>query len=313
MKNIKEKVLSPISGTNNVLLLNQIESKVLIENYRQYYKIDITNLFINTPTVKIYKCLDSGYSFYYPFHIAGDDEFYQHFGKLDWYYLPWKWEHQQCASLVKDGDRVLEVGAGRGDFIAHLSKLKKINAVGLELNSDVVKKANSSGIKLINQPIEDYAKLAPNSYDIVCSFQVLEHITNVGEVIQAMIKCLKPNGTLLVSVPNNDSFIGANVLPSKALNMPPHHMGLWNQNSLENLVKYFPLTIRKILIEPLQPIHASTFHYNFVRKLLFNNNFLVRVYWKLKIYHLSSPFITLFSKKITGHSIIAVYEKNKNN
>jgi len=310
MRNTELEVISPITGSKNVAELEQIVSKHLIENYWQHYNIDITYLLAKTPTVSIYKCLDSGYRFYYPFNIAGDDKFYRHFGKFEWYYLPWKWEHQQCAELVHDGDRVLEVGAGKGDFIFNLSKLKDIDAVGLELNSDAIGLAAGSNTKLLNQTIEEHAKVASGRYNMVCSFQVLEHVPNVRTFVQAMVKCLKPGGTLLISVPNNDSFIGLNIHSSRFLNMPPHHLGLWDQNSLQSLAKFFPIVHREFKIEPLQINHSDLYQFNIVKRIFFKSNFLVRVYWKLRIHKLFRPLIMWFANRIVGHSIIAIYEKN---
>lgn len=311
MKKTIEEVLSPITDSNNVILLEQFDSASLINSYQKQFDIDISYLFVQKSLIDLYECLDTGYRFYYPFSTAGDDGFYGHFGKFDWYYLPWKWEHQQCANILKDGDSVLEVGAGKGDFINALSKLKNIEATGLELNSAAISLAVGTNTKLINQSIEDHAEIACGRYDMVCSFQVLEHIPKTKEFLQAMIKSLKPKGKLLISVPNNDSFIGTNILPSKILNMPPHHMGLWDKKALKSLENYFPITLKELIIEPLQAIHSNTYHYNLVYKIFFRSKFLIRIYWKLRLYILVRPIINLFANQIIGHSIIAIYEKKQ--
>ena len=100
MKNIKNNILSPITGSANVSLEDTIDSKYLIESYLEQFKLDISYLFNNISCVYIYKCMDTGYRFYYPLNIAGDDSFYGHLGKLGWYYLPWKWERCWFVSSV---------------------------------------------------------------------------------------------------------------------------------------------------------------------------------------------------------------------
>jgi SAM-dependent methyltransferase len=259
--------------------------------------------------VSIFRCVETGFRFYHPFVIAGDDKFYRHFGKYDWYYLPWKWEHEECLKYIMENDTVLEVGAANGNFLGGLKRLRNIDGVGLELNSDAVRQARENGIQLINQSIEEHALVKTEGYDIVCSFQVLEHIAEVKNVIASMLACLKPSGKLIISVPNNDSFIKDNPLPSEILNMPPHHMGLWNEESLKNLCKIFPLDLIEMLIEPLQPAQLDTYQYVIVKKALFNSNLLARIYWKLRIYLLLRPLLRLFSSRIVGHSILCVYSR----
>lgn len=39
--------------------------------------IDVSDFFNSIKKVSIYKCLDTGYRFYYPFNISGDNIFYQ--------------------------------------------------------------------------------------------------------------------------------------------------------------------------------------------------------------------------------------------
>ena len=64
-------------------------------------------------------------------------------------------------------------------------------------------------------------------------------------------------------------------------------------------------------IEPLQAIHSNTYHYNLVYKIFFRSKFLIRIYWKLRLYILVRPIINLFANQIIGHSIIAIYEKKQ--
>lgn len=303
------KVVSPITGKPNVTLERELDSETLIRNYKSKFGIDVCYLFENIKSVSIFRCLETGFRFYYPFNLSGDNNFYKHFGKYDWYYLPWKWEHEACLNYIKERDRVLEVGAAVGDFLKRIKILKHAECVGLELNTDAVSFAKKTGVKVINQSIEDHAKENFEKYDVVVSFQVLEHVSNVREVINSMISCLKPGGKLVISVPNNDSFISDNTLPSEILNMPPHHMGLWNESSLKNLAKVFPLEFVDALFEPLQYAQMGTYQYIRTKKVLFNSSLLIRIYWKLKVYLIFRPFLNLFVKNIKGHTIMCVYHK----
>ncbi|MEP2668350.1 MAG: class I SAM-dependent methyltransferase [Cyclobacteriaceae bacterium] len=303
------KVVSPLTGKLDVILERELDSEQLIQKYSNKFGIDVRYLFEGTKSISIFRCLETGYRFYYPFNLSGDNNFYKHFGKYDWYYLPWKWEHEACVKHIKEKDRVLEVGAAVGDFLKQIKTLKHAECVGLEINTEAVFIANKKGIRVINQSIENHAKENFEKYDVVVSFQVLEHVSNVKEVINSMIGCLKPGGKLVISVPNNDSFIKDNTLPSEILNMPPHHMGLWNESSLKNLTHVFPLKFVDVLIEPLQHAQMSTYQYIRTKQVLFNSTLLMRIFWKLKIYLMFRPLLNLFTSNIKGHTIMCVYHK----
>jgi len=41
--------------------------------------------------------------------------------------------------------------------------------------------------------------------------------------------------------------------------MPPHHMGLWNEEVFKNIAKVFNLKFVKVHFEPLQEYHKEYF------------------------------------------------------
>ncbi len=278
-----------------------INTKELIASYKSTFNIDTAPFFQGINQIFQYKCLKTGFRFYYPFHIYGDGPFYEQLEKFDWYYMPWKWEHEQAYSIVNPGLKVLEVGCGKGSFIAKLQNELNATTVGLELNDTAVEFGKENGIDIRNESIETHAIGNPAKYDIVCSFQVLEHIPNVQEFIQSSVHALKSGGSLVVSVPNNDSFLGKSY---NILNLPPHHMGLWNEKSLRSLVNYFPLKFKDVYLEPLQPYHLDYFNNTVIdylnTKLKIRKSFLARF---------KSLFTYFSSKRFKAFTIQVVFEK----
>ncbi len=305
---------SPLTNKDNVVCERSIKTSDIIELYKKEYNIDLNSTFNGITYISLYKCLDTNYRFYYPFHLQGDDRFYSALSKENWYYRPWKWEHEQCKKFIKDDFKLLEVGAGSGSFINKISQyFKNIECVGLEFNTSAIEIARNSGINLLNESIEIHSNNKQEYYDLVCSFQVLEHISEVYPFIEAQLKCLKKGGKLLISVPNNDSFLKENTLNSKILNMPPHHMGLWNEKSLTSLTSIFNIKLEKILFEPLQVEHYDTYQYTIIKKIFLNIDWIAQIYWrlhwKLGLHKIFRIHIKNNSHKIIGHTIIAVYQK----
>lgn len=249
-------VISPLTNKSNTKLISAIPTSEIIKRYKENFDIDVAGFFSGLVYVEIHKCIDTGFMFYQPFNVDGDGVFYEQLQQFDWYYMPWKWEHEQVFKQINASDKVLEIGCGPAHFI---QKLKDQNVVctGLELNQKTVKEATAKNLDVRNEMVQFHAMTFEESYDVVCSFQVMEHIAEIKEVIDASIKCLKKGGRLFISVPNNGSFLGLD--DWNILNMPPHHMGLWNKQSLTSLQNIFPLKLKNIYLENMEEHHKPYF------------------------------------------------------
>lgn len=302
-------VTSTLVKNGTTHLKNKIPVRLLVNEYKKQFDMDVSSIFEGLTDVEIYECDATGYRFYYPLNICGDSKFYERLQEYDWYYLPWKWEHQEFSKLIKDHDRILEVGCGQGDFIQNLLKQNNtIQCVGLELNKSAVKTLDR--FEIINERIEDYSVYNKEKYDVVCSFQVVEHIAEVGSFISSQIECLKKGGTLVISVPNNDSFLGST--DQEILNMPPHHMGLWNPSSLKSVADLYGLELVNIICEPLQENHFN-FYFRVSMKKYFGD-FISKVINRLFIITKMTYFVHKRLKRksadITGQCVLAIYRKN---
>ncbi len=117
---------------------------------------------------------------------------------------------------------------------------------------------------------------------------------------------MKPNGKLIICVPNNDSFIKYD--NGGILNLPPHHMGLWGNVSLKNLTNIFDIENCELIYEPLQNYHNNWFVYLKIKKY-FKFNLISKILFKIiKTLKLDIFILKNYNDNI-GHSIIAVYTK----
>jgi 2-polyprenyl-3-methyl-5-hydroxy-6-metoxy-1,4-benzoquinol methylase len=303
------KVFSPLVPQSECELLSTIPVDEIVSNYHKILpKVNVSRLLQGHAQLSLYKCCESEYEFYWPFETAGDDQFYAELSSHDWYYQDWKWEHEAALKHIENGQRVLEVGAGSGSFLKKLKSLKEVDTIGLEFNADVKQYASNSGVNLIDQSIQEFSKNHKGEFDVVCSFQVLEHVAEVRSFLKSMIECLKPSGILIIGVPNNDSFIGSNAHFSKVLNMPPHHMGKWSSASLSYLKDVFAVELLDLEREPLQDLHFETFLYNRLYKI-FGSSLVLRVLYKLRLVELFRRHFKKRQSSELGHSINAYYRK----
>ncbi|PRY15774.1 methyltransferase family protein [Pontibacter ummariensis] len=300
-------VNSPLSGKAS-RLIGKVDREWLVKAYSGSFGIDVLPLLPNNIDLALYEDIEYKYRFFHPFHVTGDDKFYQGLEKFDWYYMPWKWEHEVSLNYIKNNLKVLEVGCGSGGFLKKVSsKVGKDNVVGLELNSDAVSRLQAEDYLVYDSDITKFSSTNKDVFDLVCSFQVLEHIADVRGFINAKIDCLKRGGKLIISVPNNDSTL-FHINYGGALNYPPHHLGMWNKASLKALQDLFPIKLKKFYFEPLQEYHWD-WYLSIIDYKVDNSSFsrFLKKYPRLKS-NLHS-LLRLLKPSIKGHSIVAVYEK----
>ena len=243
------KVLSPLTHRQSVTLQEKLDSKRIVAQYEAEFAFDARPYFENVDSVALYRCNETGYRFYYPPRVAGGSELYEHLQRLPWYYRSWKWEYDVADKYITERDYVLDVGCGFGGFL-HKLRDRNVRCAGLEFNPRAVATAASNGLQVYPETIHDHASNNPDQYSVVCAFQVLEHIEAAGDFIADCLKAIKPYGKLIIGVPNNNPFLFKHD-KYHTLNLPPHHMGLWNKKSLKNLQKVFPLRPCSFRIEPL--------------------------------------------------------------
>ena len=100
------KIRSPLTKLRNTQLEKVLETDFIIDCYKKQLNIDVSKYFKDIKKISIYKCLDTGYRFYYPLNIYGDGKFYESLEKHSWYYMDWKWEHEIASNIIKPKDRV---------------------------------------------------------------------------------------------------------------------------------------------------------------------------------------------------------------
>jgi len=297
------QIVSPLTKSPNIKKILEIDSTLIINKYKTEINIDVNRFFKEFKSISLYKCNDTGYKFYYPFTSIGDKEFYEDLSKNRPNYYSNRWEHKKALKFIESDKSVLEIGSGFGAFLKFL-KENKIEAKGLELNPHAVLKCLEEGLDVKQKLIQEEAEISINGYDVVCSFQVLEHITEVHSFIESSIEVIKKNGKLIIGVPNNNPFLFIND-KYHTLNLPPHHAGLWDKNSLKSLEKLFSLKLMNIEFEPLE-VSYSYFINHQIRNA--SNIFLKKI---LYLFNKLMPILLkkLICRFIKGRNVIVIYKK----
>ena len=231
---------------------------------------------------------------------------------------------QKHLGAVKDiirqelGDQSLvEVGCGKGAFS---SLLKTKDYTGIEFSENARNIGRSLGRNIITESIEDHANSNEGIYDVVCSFQVVEHTSNPRTFIEGCTKALKPGGTLILTTPAEDSFL--QYIQDFALNMPPHHVTKWTDKCLTNLENQFNIKCVHLAHEPLNSFHIPWYFTSMVvhqlNKTLGISHSLIKCPRHLVSHGIANVLYKLLGKDLPsvyqghGHTVIAVYKKSAN-
>ena len=107
--------------------------------------------------------------------------------------------------------------------------------------------------------IGDYANNKQEIFDIVCSFQVLEHFEDPSEYFKSAYKLLKPGGLLITSVPSEDSFVGTLNPKDNIFNAPPHHITRWTDKALCTYAQSFGYEECELHHLPVEKQHHKWF------------------------------------------------------
>lgn len=246
----------PLCGGSRTTRQTSIEVASIISRWLQDFEIDVRGEFGEVALVDFYKCCDCHLGFFWPASIVGSPELYAVLQKIDWYYPPRKWEHDMALQDINGSRNGIEIGCGFGDFVARVKNQMNIPFDGCEQNPSAVQVARSKGIPIL---LEDSASLAarfPEAYDVVCSFQVLEHVDQPSHFLKTMCDLLRPGGKLLLGLPNGDSFLKHQF---NVFDMPPHHMTRWTAEVLTRLQAWFPLKLTRIAYEPLSETQVDVY------------------------------------------------------
>ncbi|WP_282781030.1 class I SAM-dependent methyltransferase [Phaeodactylibacter xiamenensis] len=188
---------------------------------------------------KVVSCLKCGLCYSSPF-TAGDERFYTL--AYDRHSYPkWKWEFQETLDTLKKkekGFRILEVGAGNGMFIKSILKnlTSKENIFCTEYSSYGLQELKKLGVNCFSDDIRNIN--FENKFDVICLFQVLEHLDDLDSLFSKLDSLLNQGGDLFIAVPNYKfiEFIEKNDL---LLDMPPNHVSRWTEKAFQTIATKF--------------------------------------------------------------------------
>lgn len=165
---------------------------------------------------------------------------------------------------------VLDIGAGTGDFLS-AAKSGGWKIDGIEPNSHAKKLAEQKGIYLT----QETATLKSQSYDIITMWHVLEHVYDLEDQIRELKRLVKPNGFVIIAVPNFKSYDAKYYKTFWAAYDVPRHLWHFSKTAIQRLFEEHGLQLEKTL-----PMKFDSFYVSLLSEKYKNGkmNFL-KAFW----------------------------------
>jgi SAM-dependent methyltransferase len=129
------------------------------------------------------------------------------------------------------GGSILDVGCASGVFLESLGQ--NWNRHGVELFHLAVERSRSRPGIVVHESDLSSVAFATESFDVVCSFDVIEHLTDPMSIFREARRILKPGGWLLLGTGNSGS-LAARMAGSRWTYMCiPEHISFFNPRSLK--------------------------------------------------------------------------------
>jgi len=155
-------------------------------------------------------------------------------------------------SLQPNKGSILDIGAGTGDFLS-VAKENGWHTIGVEPSEKAKAIAKSKGVSFVGDPNE----LDSHSFDVISMWHVLEHVPNLENQIKELKRLLKPNGTLLIAVPNFKSFDAKHYGKFWAAYDVPIHFWHFSKTAIKMLFEQEEMQLVKVLPMKFDSFYVS--------------------------------------------------------
>ncbi|AWA29288.1 methyltransferase [Flavobacterium magnum] len=137
---------------------------------------------------------------------------------------------------------ILDIGAGTGDFLI-TAKNEGWNVLGIEPNAKARETASKKGVPFA----ENDDSLNDSAFDVISMWHVLEHVPDVKKQIATLSRLIKPNGTVLIAVPNFNSYDAKYYGSFWAAYDVPRHLTHFSKTAIKTLFEAHEFRLEKIL------------------------------------------------------------------
>jgi len=154
-----------------------------------------------------------------------------------------KRKYKLVVNNTKAHGALLDIGCGTGDFLMEVKK-QGWDTLGVEPNLKARSLAREKGLQVYDALRLE--QMPPNSFDVITLWHVLEHLPNLDAQINIIKNLLKPDGLLVIAVPNFNSFDARYYKAQWAAYDVPRHLWHFSKTAIRRLFQPHGLQVYQI-------------------------------------------------------------------
>ena len=174
--------------------------------------------------------------YYYNYHLPDSTELYELLCQKN-YYPKFRDEFLPAKNIIAKykPKSLIELGCGCGNFLCYIKDLVP-NSYGSETISKAIDLCKEKGVNVISSTTDIH-----NKFDIVCHFELMEHVFDINAFIANNIALLNQNGKIILGTPNPESVLSE--INFDILDLPPHHQFLFSYKTFNWIAHQYKLRI----------------------------------------------------------------------
>jgi 2-polyprenyl-3-methyl-5-hydroxy-6-metoxy-1,4-benzoquinol methylase/ribosomal protein S27E len=148
-----------------------------------------------------------------------------------------------CRQYRVKTNSILEIGAGFGTFCAEIKRRNVFARVmAVEPVPELAKTCRERQLEVLELPVEQVQLDEDKLFDVVASFEVIEHLFAPADFIRHMVRLLNPGGVLVLACPNGQGF-DIETLGTASNSVDHEHLNYFNPKSLAGLIVHCGLEV----------------------------------------------------------------------
>ena len=166
--------------------------------------------------------------------------------------------------------KLLDIGAGTGDFLLTANE-NGWNTIGIEPSEKAKAIAVKKGVAFSSTTEE----LESHTFDVITMWHVLEHVPNLENQIKELKRLVKPNGTIIIAVPNFKSYDAKYYGEFWAAYDVPIHFWHFSKTAIKSLFEKEEIKLEKVL-----PMKFDSFYVSLLSEKYKNGKMnFIKAFW----------------------------------
>lgn len=142
------------------------------------------------------------------------------------------WLERFCP--LREGTRLLDVGAGSGKWLAYVTASRGVRAEGVEPSAALYREYALDRLNVAHATLPEFVGRTDHRFDVITAFDVVEHVREPQEFARALADLTVPGGFVFLSTPDAGSALA-------------RLMGrYWHHYNRYHLSLFGPRTIRRL-------------------------------------------------------------------